>query len=248
MIKRITSYALLLPITMSSIFVVNTNTNINNNANTKTVEITKEVSLPNGGIIFSDEITNKVNEYMAQKEEEARLAEIARLEEEARVKAEQERIEEERIRLESLTPNFNPYNVLEPSNLTREQVYKMLEGTALQTLSNAYVYMEELYGVNCLFLIGISAQESGWGRSSLAITHNNLGGIKTSDGSWRYFSDWGECLDYKARLLKNQYLSKDGDYFNGYSVWDVNIQYCEQLDWADKVSQIAYQLLSNLKG
>ena len=165
---------------------------------------------------------------------------------------EQERLRQEELerqRLAEIEANrvvtYNPYNLLEPSNITREEAYIMLEGTALQTLSNAYVYMEELYGVNAIYLMSFSAEESGWGRSQLAITHNNIGGIKSSNG-WMYFSDWGECLDYKARLLKNQYLSENGDYFNGYSIWNVNIKYCEQNTWADNINSIAYGLLNKI--
>lgn len=165
---------------------------------------------------------------------------------------EQERLRQEELerqRLAEIEANrvvtYNPYNLLEPSNITREEAYIMLEGTALQTLSNAYVYMEELYGVNAIYLMSLSAEESGWGRSQLAITHNNIGGIKSSNG-WMYFSDWGECLDYKARLLKNQYLSENGDYFNGYSIWNVNIKYCEQNTWADNINSITYGLLNKI--
>ena len=141
---------------------------------------------------------------------------------------------------------YNPHNLLEPSNITREQAYQMLEGTALQTLSNAYVYMEELYGVNAIYLMALSAEESAWGRSELAITKNNIGGIKASDGSWRYFDSWGDCLDYKTRLLKNQYLSENGSYYNGLSIWNVNEMYCEQKTWSDNINNIANGLISKI--
>lgn len=190
------------------------------------------------------EMVEEVEEY---KKVKIQLELQRQLEEQERLRQE----ELERQRLSEIEANriviYNPYNLLEPSNITREEMYQVLEGTALQTLSNAYVYMEELYGVNALFLVSISAEESGWGRSSLAISHNNLGGIKGSNGSYRYFDTWGECIDYKARLLKNQYLNEDGDYYNGSSVWDVNIKYCEQNTWADNVSSIAYELLNKLK-
>lgn len=143
-------------------------------------------------------------------------------------------------------PLYNPYNLLEPSNITREQMYNLLEGTALQSLSNGYVYMEEVYGINSLFLVSISAEESGWGTSSLAINNNNIGGIKSSDGGWAYFSDWFDCLNYKAELLYNEYWNEDGSYFNGYSIWDVNVKYCSQSHWSDNINQIAYELLSKI--
>ena len=191
--------------------------------------------------------------YRNEMNEKVQAYEKYKIEEQKRIEAEQERLKQEELerqRLAEIEANrvitYNPYNLLEPSNITREEMYKALEGTALQTLSNAYVYMVELYGVNALFLVSVSAEESGWGRSSLAISHNNLGGIKGSNGSYRDFDSWGECIDYKARLLKNQYLSEDGDYFNGYSIWDVNIKYCEQSTWTDNVSNIAYELLNKL--
>ena len=143
-------------------------------------------------------------------------------------------------------PLYNPYNLLEPSNITREQMYNLLEGTALQSLSNGYVYMEEVYGINSLFLVSISAEESGWGTSSLAINNNNIGGIKLSDGGWAYFSDWFDCLNYKAELLYNEYLSENGSYFNGYSIWDVNIKYCEGNQWSENINLIAYELLNKI--
>lgn len=190
--------------------------------------------------------------YRNEMNEKVQAYEKYKIEEQKRIEAEQERLRQEELerqRLAEIEANrvvtYNPYNLLEPSNITREEAYIMLEGTALQTLSNAYVYMEELYGVNAIYLMSLSAEESGWGRSQLAITHNNIGGIKSSNG-WMYFSDWGECLDYKARLLKNQYLSENGDYFNGYSIWNVNIKYCEQNTWADNINSIAYGLLNKI--
>ena len=141
---------------------------------------------------------------------------------------------------------FNPYNLLEPSNITREQMYNILEGTALQTLSDGYVYMEEVYGINALFLVSLSAEESGWGRSELAIYNNNLGGIKSTTGDWEYFNDWFECLSFKADLLYNDYLCNDGQYHYGTSIWDVNIAYCEQTTWAENINTIAYELLEKV--
>ena len=80
----------------------------------------------------------------------------------------------------------------------------------------------------------------------LAITHNNLGGIKSANGGWAYFDSWQECLEYKASLLYNQYLNENGAYFNGYSIWNVNVRYCEGTQWAENINSIAYGLLSKV--
>lgn len=168
------------------------------------------------------------------------------IEEQERLRLEEERrIEEEKIA--QLKPHYNPYNLRELSSLTEEQIYVMLEGTALQTLSRAYYYIEQEYQINALFIMALNAEESGWGRSSLAISHNNLGGVKGKDGNYAYFNDWGECLNYITELLNNEYLTEDGSYYNGLSIWDINKRYCEQDDWSSKLNQIANELLSKVR-
>ncbi|MDV4150317.1 SH3 domain-containing protein [Clostridium sp. AL.422] len=142
-------------------------------------------------------------------------------------------------------PHYNPNNLRELSNLTEDQIYKMLEGSALQTLSSAYYYYEKEYNVNAIFLMSLNSEESGHGRSSLARTHNNLGGVKDGN-SWRYFNDWGESLDYITRLIDKYYLTEGGDYYNGVSVWNVNVRYCEGNTWAGNLNTIANELLAKL--
>ena len=195
---------------------------------------------------FEEEYKLKYEEVQIQKEIQRQL-ELERQRQEELERQKQEELERQRIAEEKKKViTYNPHNLLEPSNITREQAYQMLEGKALQTLSNAYVYMEELYGVNAIYLMALSAEESAWGRSELAITRNNIGGIKASDGSWRYFDSWGDCLDYKTRLLKNQYLSENGSYYNGLSIWDVNEMYCEQKTWSDNINNIANDLITKI--
>lgn len=182
------------------------------------------------------------DKYFAEKERQ-RLIE----EERQRAEAERLRLEEERRLFEeqSKKPTYNPYDLSTPSNITREQAYQMLEGTALQAASNAYVYAEEVYGVNAIWLMSLNAEESGWGRSSLAMSHNNLGGVKNGS-NWRYFDNWGECIYYIANLIKTHYLSEDGLYYNGKSIWNVNVKYCETSQWSDNINNIAYELLNKI--
>ena len=139
---------------------------------------------------FEEEYKLKYEEVQIQKEIQRQL-ELERQRQEELERLKQEELERQRAAEEKKKViTYNPHNLLEPSNITREQAYQMLEGKALPTLSNAYVYMEELYGVNAIYLMALSAEESAWGRSELAITRNNIGGIKASDGSWRYFNSW----------------------------------------------------------
>lgn len=159
---------------------------------------------------------------------------------------EEERIrkEEEIKRLEELNRKivFNPYDVSEVSNLTLEEWELALGETALVTLASAFKWYEEVYKVNGLFIASIVALESSWGRSSLAISHNNLTGYIGQDGNYYYFNSWGQSLEETFRLISEEYISEEGLFYDGKSIWDINKKYCELGSWADKVSTIAYQL------
>lgn len=181
-----------------------------------------------------------------------------RIEEEERLRREQEeaerqrllREEEERRRREE--PHFNPYNVSELSNLSKEQMSIMLEGTALHTLVNAYYWYEQKYQINAVFMMALTAEESGWGRSSLAISNNNLSGHKTRSGEWEYYSDWGECLEESFRLISEEYVNPNGLFYTGASMYNINLVYCPDpvnpSSWADNISRIGYELLNKLHG
>ena len=54
---------------------------------------------------------------------------------------------------EVLLPHYNSNNLTELSNLTQEQIYKILERTRLQCLSEYYYEYEKIYKVNALFII-----------------------------------------------------------------------------------------------
>ena len=165
-------------------------------------------------------------------------AEAKRLEEEKRKKE----LEEQQRK----QPHFNPYNVTEPSNLSKEQLHKMLEGTALVTVVDALYWYEQEYGVNSIFITSIIALESGWGESSLSRTHNNLGGYKSKDGGYYTFADWGESVQETFRLISEEYTNENGLFYNGKSVYDINIRYCELGSWSNKVISIGNELLSKI--
>lgn len=185
-----------------------------------------------------EQIKKDVEESIARIEEERRLARL-REEEELRLA---------KIRLrEEIT--FNEYDVTVPSNMTIERIRGILP-YGLQGLEEVFYNTEMNYGINVFFLIGVVRQESGNGLSDFAINRNNMGGIRNSDGSFRYFSSKAECIDYMGRLLKNQYLTpyqvdEDGSvlgaYYNGTSISSINIFYCEGNDWTEKVTNIAYE-------
>lgn len=210
--------------------------------------VSAKTSLPQVELEFDHEIREKIRTIQEEGERlQAEREEQLRREEEERKKREQEE-EEERLR-QLQQPTYNPYDLRTRSNLSKEQMHQMLSGTALETLVDAYYWYEEVYNVNAIFMMALNAHESAWGRSSLAISNNNLGGYKASDGSFKYFDSWGEFLDENFRLISEEYLDPDGLFYNGVDIFSVNIRYCTEpndLSWSDGINQIAYELLNKL--
>lgn len=132
-----------------------------------------------------------------------------------------------------------------PSNYTPEQLNKALKGSKLQGLGSAYIAAEEKHRVNALFLVSVSVLESGWGKSSAAVNKNNLFGIY-SGGSLKTFSSKVACIDYAGNLLSDNYLSKGGKYFNGYTLSGVNKKYSTSSEWDTKVYRVMLTLLKRV--
>lgn len=155
------------------------------------------------------------------------IEELAKVESQKRKEAEiekqkKEAEEIERQRLEELNkarPHFNPYDVTELSNLSKEQLYEVLKETHFVTLIDALYWYEQVYSLNSIFIIGVIALESNWGKSSLAISHNNLSGYIGKNGEYYYFNSWGESLEETFRLISEEYVNENGLFYNGKSVW-----------------------------
>lgn len=142
---------------------------------------------------------------------------------------------------------YNPDNLRELSNLTKAQIYDILEGNNLQVLSESYYEMEKKYNINAIFLMALNMEESGHGRSSLAINNNNLGGVKSKYGGYAAFESWDSCLEYIASLLDEMYLTETGAYYNGTSIYGVNVKYCVGENWASNLNTIANELLDKVE-
>ncbi len=140
-------------------------------------------------------------------------------------------------------------NLLEVSNLTAEEFDMMLEGTALEGIGEALELAEQESGVNGLYLLGLSALESGWGRSNYAKNRNNLVGWDADDGTdnAKYFDSKADCIAFTADKLKSNYLSEDGKYFEGYTPTDIDVHYCTDKTHAQKIVSIASRCVDKLK-
>lgn len=147
--------------------------------------------------------------------------------------------------------NSNDLNVV--SNATTTKLEKVLEGTSLEGLGYAYKQAEKEYGVNALFLIGLTAHESGWGKSRRATENNNLSGFSVYNDSSQgaSFKTKFDCIMRTARLIKQDYLSKEGKHHRGASVAAVSKMYVDGNDevnqeWCNSINSIANDLKEKL--
>lgn len=149
---------------------------------------------------------------------------------------------------------YNEFDLREVSNVTEDELNQILDGTNLKELVPYYKEAEEKYGVNALFLIGITALESGWGTSDRAIYDNNYTGFGVYDDSSEGINSStkrGNILG-TAKCLSEQYLSENGDYYNGYSIKEVNIKYCldknknPDYNWSTEINKIVKDLKSEI--
>ena len=167
------------------------------------------------------------------------------------IEVQEESIEESIV----VTPHFNHQNVLELSHVTVDDLYTVLEGTELYDLAPIYVEAENLYGVNALFIVALTALESGWGTSDRAINDNNLTGfgVYTDDSVGINATSKRENILMTTSWLKEAYLTEGVEHHNGFSIYSINIKYCLTEDgevdthWSESITSIGYDLLSQLQ-
>lgn len=148
------------------------------------------------------------------------------------------------------TGNFNPNDVTEKSNISVRGMESMLEGKATQSLAYAFVNAERTYGVNAIILASIVGLESGHGTSERANNgSNNLTGhaVYNNNSRGSQFDSWDDCVYATAILLKNNYLSEGGTFFNGKSIWAINQKYSTTKEWGNRIINIANELYNNNK-
>ena len=144
---------------------------------------------------------------------------------------------------------FDIYDITRTSGLSEDQFNLILSGSNLDGMGYIFVNIEKEYEINGLFILSIAKQESGLGSSNMALTKNNLTGYMAYDantGAARKFVDFEDCLMTTARLIKRDYLTEEGKYYHGKSIFSINIKYCSQIDWSIKLIDIMYGSVERL--
>lgn len=155
--------------------------------------------------------------------------------------------------LNNLSKNM-PLN--KPSGLTLEQFKKIFEdeekdkNAIFKDNAEYFYYVEQVYGINGVFVAALGIHESDWGTSRIARDKMNLFGYGAYDmntyvSAYEY-NGYAAGIDMIARVLMKNYLNPkgtciynneiaSGKYYNGNTLSAVNKKYATDKNWANCV-------------
>jgi beta-N-acetylglucosaminidase len=132
-------------------------------------------------------------------------------------------------------------------NLSSKWFDDFFKNTPMEGLGCAITKAEREYGVNSLLIAATAAHESELGTSNIAQNKNNLFGFTAYDEtplkSATYFSSFEESIDKFAKLISREYLNRDGIYFEGYTIEDINKNYATDPNWSKGVRRWINKML-----
>lgn len=138
----------------------------------------------------------------------------------------------------SIKVNLNDLTV--PSGISAEEAESLMV-KGMKGWGKYFYEAEQEYGVNAVVLIAITRLESGNGTNALTIQKNNPMSYGMSWGG-ETFPSVRDCILRTTKLLKEQYLTPNGKYYNGKSLTQVGIKYCVGGEWAKKVTDIIVKM------
>lgn len=136
------------------------------------------------------------------------------------------------------------------TGFTAGELDSALKGTKLEGLGVDFKKAEDEMGVNAILLIAMAKHESGNGTSLLADEKNNLFGFNAIDqdpiNAASKFKTKGESITHVAKFLKDNYLNKDGRFYNGISTEGIGKLYATDPHWSQKVSNMMIEVSQNM--
>lgn len=149
---------------------------------------------------------------------------------------------------------FNPDDVRVLSNVTSDEINKIVENTELDGIGDACVYVEKEYGMNALVVLSLAIHESGFGTNAISKHKNNIISYRaynrnTFDNA-KAFNSKSDCIITGMRSITKNYLSMNGKYFNGYAISDMNVRYAildnggVNWEWSRGITKLTYKYQS----
>ena len=112
-----------------------------------------------------------------------------------------------------------------------------------------FINAQEKYGVNALLALGIAINESGWGKSTIAQTKNNLFGMNAVDSSPGESANYYKSVELCINEFAKYYISRgyadpaDWRYYGGFlgnKINGANVKYASDPFWGEKASAHAF--------
>lgn len=115
-------------------------------------------------------------------------------------------------------------------------------------LGQTFVDVGNDLGINAYYIAAHAAWESSWGTSSLAQDKNNLFGYGAYDHcpyecALSYDSK-ADCVRSVMNMIKADYLTPDGKYYNGSTLRGMNQNYATDTNWMKGIAQIMNSLVA----
>ena len=113
-----------------------------------------------------------------------------------------------------------------------------------------FIYAQEKYGVNALLSLSLSRNETGNGKSNLAINKNNGFGLNAVDSNPKEAANWypnfaSSILGFASGWMTYGYLHpRDWRYFGpqaGDKLLGINVKYASDTFWSEKLASNYYQ-------
>ena len=162
----------------------------------------------------------------------------------------------------NLEPYYNYYQYLSfrtKTNYTMDNINDYINKrtnneSKLYNTGEYFINTQNSFGVNAVLMLSIGINESGWGKSNIAKTKNNLFGLNAVDAtpgeSSDYFIDVYECIKtYGYSWLSYWYLQPGDSHFRGANLGNkiegLNIKYASDPFWAEKAAHYYYEIDSN---
>lgn len=155
----------------------------------------------------------------------------------------------------NLTPASRPSFTID-SNLTElvtvsgsgldDAIKAIRSDSPLIGLGQTFVDVGRSEGMNAFYIAAHAAWESTWGTSRIANDKNNLFGYGAYDRCpyecALTFKTKAECVETVMPLIKANYLTEGGKYYNGPTLRGMNVKYATDQKWKDGIAAIINSL------
>lgn len=107
------------------------------------------------------------------------------------------------------------------------------------TVANLYVELKRQKVKYPKIVLAQAILESGWFRSNLTRTHNNIFGIRTRKGSYQKFDSWADCVSGYKKLVQYKFKGRtQAEYY----AFLKSVGYASDRNYIYKVREIAEKL------